>query len=334
MRRPVAVVSCLLIGGLGACHLLVGTEDRTVGVADASPATTTDAADGPTPDGGAQPADAAIPADALSPDASDAACDLERPFGSPTPLNAVNSVGGEFGVTLSQDELEIFVTTTTRAGSRAAVHRSTRSSVGETFSPPTRVTELDVPEPHWGVTLSPDGLVLLVSAGPRPRFIHRAVRATPTEPFGPSELQPFLENAEGKQFDTPYIGGGGALYVSRESGPQFDLFFAFTDGGAYSPPKGLFAFNTSGTSEEWPVESMDGKTFFFASGGLASSEIVEAHRASATEPYSAGKTLSFPQSAIKHPGWISPDGCRLYLVMENAPGGSGGADVFVATRGR
>ncbi len=311
----------------------MGTEERTVGVADASPAPTTDASDAST-DAGAVPADVAIPADALSPDASGAPCDLERPFDSPTPLNAVNSVGGEFGVTLSQDELEIFVTTTTRAGSRAAVHRATRRSVGESFSSPTRVSELDVPEPHWGVTLSPDGLVLLVSAGPRPRFIHRAVRPTKTEPFGPSELQPFLENAEGKQFDTPYLAGRGSIYLSRESGPQFDLFFAFSDGGAFSPPKGLFAFNTSGTSEEWPVESIDGKTFFFASGGLASTEIVEAHRASVSEAYGAGKTLSFPQSAIKHPGWISPDGCRLYLVMDNAPGGSGGADVFVASRGR
>ena len=30
--------------------------------------------------------------------------------------------------------------------------------------------------------------------------------------------------------------------------------------------------------------------------------------------------------------WLSPDGCRLYLSQENAPGGRGGADLFVASR--
>ena len=324
LRLVVASAVVVAAGG----HLLVGTEERTVGVA-AEP-------DGAPSDAPATP-DAPVDAGQDAPEASlDAgACDPTKPFDSPVPVLGVNSVGGEFGVTLSADELEIFVTSTGASGGVASVHRATRARVGERFEGLEPVTLAGVPSAHWGVTLSADGKELLVSAGPRPRRVYRAFRPSVTEPFGPGELLPFEGAAAGVAFDTPSLGGEGILYLSREQGPQFDMFFAFrNDAGGFSAPRNLVAFNTPGTSEDWPVESHDGKVLFFASGGLSATEILEARRESRGEPYPVGRTLAFPQSALKHPGFVSRDGCRLYLVMENAPGGSGGSDVFVATRGR
>jgi len=327
--RALALASLLFAGGVAAgCHWLVGTEDRSVGSLDAA---TPDAA---APDATAAP-DGASPRDAAPDAASPLACDPSKPFDSPVPVAGVNTVGGEFGVTLSLDELEIFFTSTGPTGGPSAVFRATRSSIGERFEGRIKV-ELDgLPVAAWGITLRPDGKELLVSAGARPRRVYRAFRPAPGEPFGPAELAPFLGNAAGVAFDTPSFGGEGILYLSREQGPQFDMFFGFRDdAGATSSPKSLVAFNTSGTSEDWPIESLDGTTLFFSSGGLSATEIVEARRGSRTEPYPIGRTLAFPQSALKHPGFVSKDGCRLYLVMENAPGGGGGSDVFVASRGR
>ena len=314
---------------LGACHLLVGVEDRSSGVADAGALPLEDARN---------PVDAVV-MDAPPPPLPDAApdagvCGPNLPFGSPIPLVGVNTVGGEFAVTLSNDEREVFVTTSTQDGLKPAVYRSTRASLDTSFVPPSLV-ELDVPLPHWGVSLAPNGLDLYVSAGARPRRLYRTRRPTASDPFQPSEVVQIAPSPVGMLFDNPYVTGRGVLYMTRESGPQFDIYFSFLDdAGAYGIPRSLAAFNTVGTSEDWPVESTDGKTLFFASGGLASTEIIEARRAFPTDAYSTGKPLTFPQAAVKHPGWISVDGCRLYLVMENAPGGRGGADVFVAQRGR
>jgi hypothetical protein len=327
--RSLALASLLVVGGVAAgCHWLVGTEERSVGEVDAA-----------LPDASAPP-DAAPSVDASPDVALDAGpspegCDPTKPFDSPVPVVGVNTVGGEFGVTLSQDELEIFYTSTGASGGPSLVYRATRAAIGDRFEGRAKVDLVGLPASAWGITLSPDGKELLVSAGARPRRIYRAFRPAPGEPFGPAEIAPFLGSAAGVAFDTPAFGGEGILYLSREQGPQFDMFFGFRDdAGATSAPRSLAAFNTPGTSEDWPVESLDGTTLFFSSGGLSATEIVEARRASRTEPYPIGRTLSFPQSAFKHPGFVSRDGCRLYLVMENAPGGGGGSDVFVASRGR
>lgn len=315
---------------MAGCHWLVGTEDRSVGVVDAAEG---DASSGPDvsvpPD--VSVADGSVPLDA----APGPACDPSKPFDSPVPVSGVNTVGGEFGVTLSQDELEIFFTSTGPSGGPSLVYRATRAAIGDRFEGRALVDLAGLPSSAWGITLSPDGKELLVSAGARPRRVYRAFRSSPGEPFGPAELAPFLGAAAGVAFDTPSFGGEGIVYLSREQGPQFDMFFGFRDdAGATSAPRSLVAFNTPGTSEDWPVESLDGTTLFFSSGGLSATEIVEAKRGSRAEPYPIGRTLSFPQSALKHPGFVSRDGCRLYLVMENAPGGGGGSDVFVASRGR
>jgi hypothetical protein len=316
------------VGAMAGCHWIVGTEERSVGEVAKAPS------DASVPPDGSLPRDASLDAE---PDANvdPRACDPAKPFDSPVPVAGVNTVGGEFGVTLSLDELEIFFTSTGPSGGPPMVYRATRSAIGERFEGRTKVDLDGLPVSPWGITLSPDGTELLVSAGARPRRVYRAFRASSTEPFGPVELAPFLGNAAGVAFDTPSFGGEGILYLSREQGPQFDMFFGFRDdAGATTAPKSVVAFNTPGTSEDWPVESFDGTTLFFSSGGLSATEIVEARRGSRGEPYPIGRTLTFPQSALKHPGYVSKDGCRLYLVMENAPGGGGGSDVFVASRGR
>lgn len=135
------VVASAVVVAAG-CHLLVGTEDRTVGVATEPDGAPSDAP--ATPDA---PVDAGQDAPEASLDAG--ACDPTKPFDSPVPVLGVNSVGGEFGVTLSADELEIFVTSTGPSGGVASVHRATRARVGERFEGLDPVTLAGVPSAHW-----------------------------------------------------------------------------------------------------------------------------------------------------------------------------------------
>lgn len=310
--------SGLATTSLVACQLLVGVEERSERVEVATSAA--DAA-------GLQVADAGGP-----PRPRDAGCDPGKPFDAPELLAELSSPYGEFGATLSADELEIFYTTT--APGKSVVHRATRARRDAPFSPGTVVDELRaIPAPHWSLSLSADGTRLLVTAKAPPRDVFVARRAARGEPFGePSRLAWSGWNL-GSGEEHVFAGARGQLYLGVQAGPQFDLFVVppSLDGGP-TRPQPLVFFNTEGGSEAWPVESFDGLTFLYASGTGEASEILESRRTTLDAPFGPGAALSFPLSPRKHPLWLSPDGCRLYLSQDNAPGGAGGADLWVAER--
>lgn len=80
--------------------------------------------------------------------------------------------------------------------------------------------------------------------------------------------------------------------------------------------------------------SADRSRLFYMSGSAASTEVFEARRATPAEPYQLVGAVQIPNASLKHPVWLSQDGCRLYVVLENATGAPGGADLFVAERAK
>src|SRR5207249_823543 len=78
-----------------------------------------------------------------------------------------------------------------------------------------------------------------------------------------------------------------------------------------------------GTSDSAPVTSVDGLTLFFASdravGPGGGADVWVATRAALGAPFDTPRLapeLSSP--AVDIPGWISPDGCRMYLSSDRA----------------
>lgn len=319
-------LGALGVAAVAGCHLVIGVEERSR-----------------TPPG----EDAGLDArgaddsglDSSRSDAGDAGddggCDLAKPFGTPEPLTALNTVDGEFGATLSSDELEIFYTTT-KAG-EAVVHRATRANRSDPFPKGEVVAELGtIPAPHWSVSLGGDDLELFVTATSPPRVLFRAVRPTRGAAFGGAQLLRLeAPDAADLAEDQVFAAASGQIYVAVLLGPQLDLYVApRADAGGNLPLVPLLFFNTAGSSEAWPVQSRDGLTFYYSSGDGTSEEILQSKRATTDVPFPAGAAISFPAVARKHPLWLSPDGCRLYVSQENAPGGRGGADLFVASRPR
>ncbi|MBL8612672.1 MAG: hypothetical protein JNL38_35355 [Myxococcales bacterium] len=321
-RARLAALLALASVALGVgCHLVIGVEERSQGDVDASTRDADardDAEVGPGPaDGGSDGREG---------------CDLAKPFGTPAPLSALNSVDGEFGATLSVDELEIFYTTT--ATGRAVVHRAVRRKRTDPFDPGAVVAELaTIPPPHWSVALGRDDNEIFVTGRSPPRDIYRATRPRRDAPFSGAVRVAFEGWDAGAAEEQVFASAAGQLYLGVQQGPQFDLYVAPPDdAGGNLAPVPLVFFNTTGASEAWPVQSFDGLTFYYSSGDGISEEILQSRRSNVATPFPAGTALTFPASPRKHPLWLSPDGCRLYLSQDNVPGGGGGADLFVAER--
>jgi hypothetical protein len=316
-----ALGACASALVLGACHLVVGVEERS-----ASERSTPDDAAADGPDGsplapGPEP-----------PSFGDGGCDPAKPFGSPILVPGINSTAGELSATLSDDELEIFLVTT-RESDVYGVYRAVRSELNESFSPPTPVAELStLHSSPLGVSLSSDGLALYVSAGEPPeRDIHRVTRSARGAPFGASQRVAFAAST-GVWEDHPFVTKDGDLFFSvYGSGADRDLFFT-PKGATKAVP--LDDVNTS-AHESWPVESWDGRRLYFLRERGEQLDILEMKRAPDRRFEAPGTVLALPGAGRRYPVWISPNDCRLYFVMETrgaADGNTGGADVYVARR--
>ena len=263
---------------------------------------------------------------------SDGACDPMKGFGKASLLAGVNSLAGEFGVAISRDELELFLTKRD-SQNRQILHRATRPTLDASFSLPEPIVELSTPA--LGVTISADGLELFFSALPPPRRIFRTTRATRTSPFRDPTIVVFPAWTSIAD-DQPSLGPESQLLFSSSSsaGGQKDIYGAQRDdAGAFRTPTPLASLNTLADDETWPVAVASNRSLFYASGNASASVIRESRRASSLEPYTPGTVVTFVNAnAISYPVAASADGCRLYFVMENAQGGIGGADVWVASR--
>lgn len=86
-----------------------------------------------------------------------------------------------------------------------------------------------------------------------------------------------------------------------------------------------------------PAISADGRTLFFARSNGDHDLIWSAARAVPQGPFGQPRRVEElvpPISLTNIPGWVSPDGCRLYFSRHLTASAATGAGIFVAERGR
>ncbi len=346
-RLPWAALAALTVG----CGQLLGLDDPVDARPDAGLGSDGAAAD--------STADVAVDADARETDAvatpeaetgPSRACDPTRPFGAPTPLPGVdlNAPSDEGSPRLSPDERTLYFWSDRALPSVASgthLFSATRATSDAAFG----ASALLIPPVtgRWDAspTVSANGLELVFQASPADGAsgdLYLATRALATAPFeAPILLTSASTSApEASPFLRP---DGGALYFSSgrpsSAGGQ-DLYRApGTGAGSFGPPSAIAELNTR-SDEYSPTLSSDELTIFWASdradlGAHGSFDIYVAHRANPSDgfgaPANAGDTLNSSGSDL--PGWLSPDGCALYLESGRA-GSRGGTDLFVARRPR
>lgn len=304
---------------------------------------------GGTPDGGTPPivlpdgnvvalsdGSALSPADATTADASEGGpCDLTKPFDKPAPIPALNSASNENTARLSPDELTVYFQSTRPGGLGGAdVYVATRASRDASFDAPVALTEVNTPTDDYDPTISADGKTLIVSQkGGLDQDLFAFTRAAPSGPFGQRAEVPNVNAAQQGDFQA-FLTADGTLAFARGTVIKSDLFLAGGTLGAFNGANPLVALNTLGLNG-FPVLTNDGLTIYFGSTrgtGAGGFDIWVAKRASTGAVFGTPTAVAELNSANNDvPTWISADGCRLYMASERG-GGSGGADIYLATR--
>jgi Tol biopolymer transport system component len=289
--------------------------------------------DGIPREGGA--GDTAPPNDAKT-EASEAqggACNLSLPFGAPVALGSLNTTFAEQQPRLSPDEKTIwFQRTSTSNGFDLYV--ATRTSTTAQFDPPSPVGELDTASNEYDLTVSPDGMHAYWASdrtgGLGSNDVWQASRDASAAPFDLVGLTPNVSSSQ-DDHSTYYIPGALYLVSNRGAGGD-DIYRASEQSGGFASPL-LIPELASPAADSYVVVQTDELHVWFAStrGDSGAFQMYEAARGTITAlwntPAVVPEFASFGQAL---PGWISPDGCRLYLSSDKG----GDFDIYVATKSK
>lgn len=269
-------------------------------------------------------------------------CDATKPFGDPVPV-AINSALWDTGPRLSPDELTLYYSRTDDPPVRH-VYAARRSSFFAAFGDPQRVEGFGEESTGY-LTITADGLSGFVSstrAGSEGIDVFRVARSSPTGAWESLVALPSLARPAGAPAtladDNPFVTPNGAtLYYDSRRATGFDDFDIFratvSASGEVSAPMSLGATINTAADEENAVLSPDELTLYFARRTVeGKQDVFVATRPTTGDDWGAATAVTELNTVENdRPGWISADGCRMYISSERA-GGAGLSDIFVATR--
>lgn len=307
-----------------------------------------------TADSGTPASDAASDGSAATDSGGDAAidggvdaarCNSNAAFGSPVQVVDLSSANNkdETSPALSEDEQRIFFVSNRDGADR--IFYAERTSSGK-FGPAARLDALigNVANANAyieRVTITEDEKTLYFGWSPdglQEFKIWVAQRTTTTAP--PVFSTPELVNGitEPQAYGAPFVNAVGTrLYYSAETAAGSNLFtLQSVDCTAPAQCGTRRSFPALGTNEPFgegtPVLTRDEKTMFFASardgGSAGKTAIYVTTRPDVNGAFLPPELVVSIRPSIISPGWLSRDGCRLYVASNQ----NGNSDIFVMTR--
>jgi Tol biopolymer transport system component len=270
--------------------------------------------------------------DARAPDGG-ATCDLDAPFRAQTPITSVNTSADEGGPRLTPDELTMYFESERTDGPGGSdLYVATRASLTAPFGPATLVPAMSSARSEYTATVHPGGLSLVFASNRVDDFaLFIARRSSTQDAFGaPLEITPLDTGAiEAHPAFTP---AGDALYFTstRQGGAGgYDLYRATFSNGTFGGAARQEELS-SASDEITPVLSLDERHIIFSRKTNAKNDLWKARRASRDVPWEAPTPMTDVVSPTDiFAGWLSPDGCRLYVYTRTP---AGDLDIAVASR--
>lgn len=263
----------------------------------------------------ARPADAA--ASDGSVDAMAAACDPQKPFGTPLIVPVLHDPSAnDTHATLSADELMIFFASDRQGAGKYHLFGATRASKNDPFSTPAFLDGTFSTEGESHPSVSPDGNTIYfdsfrVQAGTV--HIFTSTRSSPAVVFptpamitGDFLIHPGI-TTDGTVLYASDLSSGGLVRMERT-------------GNVFGPPQNVAL--QAASSVVSPVTN-DDLTMFLSFGDTTGHDVAVTRRASKASAFSMPTSvpdLAITGQAVAEPSWISTDGCRMYLTYQFAGG--------------
>lgn len=288
----------------------------------------------PTSDGGTTGEDAAPPAPP---------CDLDAPFGAPVLVPGIDSPQDDRDARLSTDELSIFFASTRPDGGNQNardIYTASRKVRTEPFTSVTPVDGLALADvADSAPMLAPDGLTLFFESTRTGSTKHDIWIATRTESSPFTNFTRLAVLDDGSDDRTPYFSAAeDALWFASDRGtspPRYKLYRAKRNAaGGFEAPVRVDELNGSADDTSWyPVLSADGLTIYWTSqraGTHGDYDIWRARRRELSDPFGNVENVTeLNTPAADVPTWLSPDGCRLYLLRNES---TQPASIYVAEK--
>ena len=264
------------------------------------------------------------------------------PFTDAKLVPELSSPGDEQSVTLSTDEREVFVGTTRQAGTTDYdLYTSRRNTTDEPFPPLQRVDALSTTDADYAATLTAEGIVFSSqrAGGPgTPQRLFYAPRVALATSFDSTVTPLSALDVPDASTAAPFLALDNFLYFSRGGDGVHRIMRArHSSAKTFDAPEDVAELNAAGGDSFGVALSNDSKTIYFGTDARPGSELTDiyvATRADTSSPFGtpvrvADPAVNTPQD--ERPGFLSTDGCRLYLVSDR-PNGLGLKDVWLATR--
>jgi len=265
------------------------------------------------------------------------ACVLDASFEGLAPVPVINSPAAERSVFLSADQLIIYFSSKRVIGVDALdeLWWATRNSIQDDFSPPTKLANVNSTQDDFFPSLSGDRLTLIFGStrsGAQQTDLYVATRTHPAVDFDTPQSIAGV-NSSDNEFGSFVLPDLSALYLFSNRTGDYDIFRSPGLNGSFGAPVAVDEVNLPTSYEGCPVVSPDELTLYFYTtrqGGPPDIWVTQRSQVGAAfaPPTKVDELCS---SDDDRPGWLSPDGCTLYL-MTDRPGGSGSLDIWVAHR--
>jgi hypothetical protein len=301
----------------------------------------TDADTTPAPDAGTGPdtggvVESGAPTDASVDTAIDTAvdvqdagfrCDPDTPFITNVAVGELNGNDFETAVTLTPDERYVILSSSrpTDASNNYTLFVASRASTDASFGPvdPLFPTDNNI---YAAASLSPSGLTLFGSSSVFSQ-VWRTDRGSTDASF-PNPTMLYLQQAR-----WPHVSADGkTLYVGERvvtDGGEHSRIVSY-DTASFTVRKTYATLDlgtTAGSYEAAPVLSPDELTIYFAefTASPENFDIYVARRKSKDDGFGIPRRVDeLSGTAEDTPGWLSPDGCRLYFIQNR--------DIHLATK--
>ena len=264
-------------------------------------------------------------------------CDVLKPFGTPAPIAELTHGGfNQESPRLTHDERTIYYWSGEINGTDDVLTAS-RASLGDPFGPLAQIGIDTTTNDELDPSVTGDDLTIYyVTDTSGTREIWSATRGTTTDTF--SNGAPVANVNTSAQEVTPFITPDN-LSLFFAAGPFNMWSLAVATRPTKTDPftidsSSVAALNVAGFQQRAPVLTLDRLKLYFASdqppAKSGTVDIWVATRNSRSMPFGSPEiVLELGSTFIQHPGWISDDGCRLYLDRDD---GTGKLHMFVATK--